>query len=643
MKNIFKYIAGALFVGLTMTACSPEEFSGADQNGLPTVDGVNVTWNIDDTQNQVDASVPVMNGVYPLWYIHWFNAKGEEQTFYSTLNNLSKQFVDAGTYDVTLRLGNKNGISQAGITKSITFTKSLVDWTPIYTKLCGKDWRIDYSEKGHLGCGESGTDGTGWWSAAPEDKKGTGVYDDRVTFSNTGVYTYSPGADGKTYVNKGTTIWGTNASEDFDVATALQTGTYSLSTDLYMPKDATAQVQANYITLGAKSLFPYISDDAQYNNPKFRIESLTAKKLVLVYDKPDKSIAWHYILTSAAEVKAFEGFDPTSKCNMWKDAKYTNSQYYANGGGWAANPDPIVIKETSKCNYNITLPDASDQQWQAQVFFHSDLATNSATNYDFSVCLTPSTDIKGATIKLVKADNDKTYYCADRVDLTAGQEYVFYKSDMPGLDIDKLDLLFDFGGSSAGTTVDINNVVFKEHSCDDGTVVPVDKPKMDWTYDSSKNLWKAIDDSKLAPKFWFADASWSQIGDPTYSQDGDVHTITMPDATAAQWQGQMHFDTDLKAAMADKYNFYCVLNSDQDHPGVTIKLTESDESNTKHDSNYFFAPQVKLTAGEDYIFKQTNVSLPKNDAHALSLFFDFGGNAAGTTVKISKIYFEKVQ
>ena len=57
-----------------------EEFSGADQNGLPTVDGVNVTWNIDDTQNQVDASVPVMNGVYPLWYIHWFNAKGEEQT-----------------------------------------------------------------------------------------------------------------------------------------------------------------------------------------------------------------------------------------------------------------------------------------------------------------------------------------------------------------------------------------------------------------------------------------------------------------------------------------------------------------------------------------------------------------------------------
>ena len=29
------------------------------------------------------------------------------------------------------------------------------------------------------------------------------------------------------------------------------------------------------------------------------------------------------------------------------------------------------------------------------------------------------------------------------------------------------------------------------------------------------------------------------------------------------------------------------------------------------------------------------------DAHALSLFFDFGGTAAGTVVKVSKIYFEE--
>lgn len=31
-----------------------------------------------------------------------------------------------------------------------------------------------------------------------------------------GRYSYNPGEDGKMYVNKGTTIWGTGAAEDFD-------------------------------------------------------------------------------------------------------------------------------------------------------------------------------------------------------------------------------------------------------------------------------------------------------------------------------------------------------------------------------------------------------------------------------------------
>jgi hypothetical protein len=37
------------------------------------------------------------------------------------------------------------------------------------------------------------------------------------------------------------------------------------------------------------------------------------------------------------------------------------------------------------------------------------------------------------------------------------------------------------------------------------------------------------------------------------------------------------------------------------------------------------------------------VSLPLNDAHALSLFFDFGGNPENSKVSISKIYLEKVK
>ena len=94
--------------------------------------------------------------------------------------------------------------------------------------------------------------------------------------------------------------------------------------------------------------------------------------------------------------------------------------------------------------------------------------------------------------------------------------------------------------------------------------------------------------------------------------------------------------------MNKRYNFYCVVESDNDIPGLTIKLTETDDPDgTKHDNNFFFADRHEVTADKAFIYKAENVSLPVGDAHALSLFFDFGGTPAGTVVKVSKIYFEE--
>jgi hypothetical protein len=50
-----------------------------------------------------------------------------------------------------------------------------------------------------------------------------------------------------------------------------------------------------------------------------------------------------------------------------------------------------------------------------------------------------------------------------------------------------------------------------------------------------------------------------------------------------------------------------------------------------------------VKAGEPFVYKMTGVKLPKNDAHALSLFFDFGGAPAGTNIEISDIIFEKAE
>ena len=805
MRNLLKYTLGAVFAGMAITSCSPDEFAGADPNGLPTVNGQDFQIAVDQETNQMVASYTPLAGTYPVWIL--------DGTSYSTLSEVGYKNDEAGTHTIELRLGNRNGISQAGVVKEYTFNETKIDYTADFRRITGKEWRLDNKEVAHLACGPAGTAGTEWWSAQPDEKKDFGMYDDRITFTadnrKGGSFTYNAGADGLTYVNKGTTKWG-SADADFDATIGNQTSTWSF--EVYDWTDADGNVsQQRYIQLASNTAFPYISDDAQYENPLFRIETLTASKMVLIYEPPSRSIAWRFIFTSKAEEKGFEGFDPNSDYNMWKGAQYNMFFYYA--PGWAQIADPGF--EANGNDYTVTLPEATTDQWQAQMAFKTtNISTSAAHNYDFSCILNPTIDIKGVTVKLVMDGDDNVYYFADRVDLKAGEDYIFWKSDMPGIDMERVNLFFDFGGNAAGTVINIRNIVLKDHANDDGTVLPKEDPEssvtwvdvkspdnlgrgfntagemqfwwadagwqqignpkfsfsdgvytitsvdatsaewqaqnsihnvslpieagqlydirakiessadlgrytfkicdegddnntlvyngslsleagdntvelvgvkcqkegkdsgfetaklfidlggcpagleirlsdiivqkhgtsggessddMSWDWTSDNNLWKPVYESGLKPVFWYA-PGWQQIGDPSFKQEGDTYIVTLPEATSDQWMAQMHFDSSISALQSDKYNFYCVLESDNDHPGVTVKLTQNGD-----DNNYFFDPRVPLTADEPYIFRQEGVTLPKGDAPALNLFFDFGGNAAGTTIRISKIYLEKAK
>ena len=641
--NLFR--AGLLYCGLAaaMTACSPDEFSGADPNGLPTVSDVDFSISVDQETNQMVATYNPQAGTYPIWIL--------DGASYSTLNEVGYKNSEAGTHTVELKLGNRNGISQAGVKKTYTFNETKIDYSADFRRITGKEWRIANKEVAHMACGPAGGDGTGWWSAQPDDKKAFGVYDDRITFTadtrKGGTYTYNAGEDGMTYVNKGVDKWGTKNDEaDVDIALGNQTSSWSF--EVYDWKDSEGNVTSQtYIQLAANTLFPYISSDSQYANPKFRIETLTAKKLVLVYDAPDGSIAWRFILTSEEGEKEFTGFDANSNFNLWKDITPTMEFWYA--PGWSQIADPGFKDDGN--DYTITLPEATTDQWQAQVKFHTDLTTNAATNYDFSAVLNSDKDLTGATVKLVLDGDDGVFYFTDRIDLKANEDYIFWKSDMPGIDMPKVMLVLDFGGCQAGTTVNVSNIVLKDHANDDGTVLPnvdpvtPDTPEMDWDVASPTNLWAAVEsgDAFISVTPWFADNGWSQIGDPTWKNENGEWTLTIPEGMGgSQWQGQFPINTTLTASQSKKYNFYCVVEADQDCPGVTIKLTETDEADgTKHDGNFFFADRHEVKADVPYIYKAEGVSLSQNDAHALSLFFDFGGSPIGTNIKISKIYFEE--
>ena len=640
MNKIFQLAVGTLFAGLALTACSPDSFDGADPNGKPTVSGTDFQMTVDQETNQMVATYTPAPGTYPIWILNG--------TQYSTLSEVGYNNPEQGTYTVELKLGNRNGISDAGLKKEFTFNETKIDYSADFRRICDKEWRIANKELAHMGCGPAGTAATEWWAAQANDKKDFGVYDDRITFTaenrKGGTYTYNAGEDGMTYVNKGTK-WANKAPEDVDVALGNQTASWSF--EVYDWEDADGNVtKQTYIQLGAKTLFPYISSDAQYENPKFRIETLTATKMVLVYDSPDRDIAWRFILTSAADERLVEeqGFDANSDFNLWKGVTPNISFYFA--PGWS--PDRTAEMQASLVagnnDYTVTVPDACFDRWQAQMHLHTDLNINAATSYDFSVIFSADKDIDGVTVKLTDETDADAIIDVDNVSLKAGQDYVFWKSNIPGKDLSKVKLVFDFGHATEATTININNVVLKDHANNDGTKIPEeggggDTPKMDWDYESGANLWKAVDDGSLFDAFgyYFADNGWGAISYNEATHSGDTYEITLPEGLGGtQWQGQFHIDTKLTASASKAYNFYMVMEADADCPNVTIKLTDSG------DSNYFCEGRHNLKGDVPFIFKLEGATLKEGaDATAIRLFFDFGGSPAGTHVKISKIYFEE--
>jgi hypothetical protein len=643
-KGLVKLLPFYLFTLLPLfTACSPDEFSGADPNGLPTMEGVDFQITVDQETNQMVATCTPAAGTYPIWIL--------DGTTYSSLYEVGYKNDEAGTHTVELRLGNRNGISQAGVKKEYTFNETKIDYSSDFRRITGKEWRIDNKEQGHMGCGEAGTDGSGWWAAGPDDKKAFGVYDDRITFTadtrKGGSYTYNAGADGMTYVNK-ETKWANGAAEDVDVALGNQTATWNFEERDWTDNQGNTTRQ-RYIRLSANTLFPYMSSDAQYEDPLFRVEQLTANKIVLVYDKPDRSIAWRYILTSKEGEKEWEGFDPNSQFNMWKGITPTMTFYYNPDPGWGNEQTDAfaALFKGGDNDYSVTIPQECFSEWQAQVHFHTNLVTSAAVNYDFSCILSTDRDIEGVVIKLTNETDADAIIDEHQVNLKAGEDYIFWVSDVPGKDLDPVKLVFDFGHATGETNISISNIVLKNHADDDGTVPPngddnpdnPDAPVMDWDYNSGANLWKAVDDGTLFDAFgyWFADNGWSQIPNSECVHSGDTYEITLPEGMGgSQWQGQFHIDTKLTASASKAYNFYFVMEADQDCPGVTIKLTDSG------DTNFFCEGRHDIKADEPFIFKLTGATLKDGvDATAIRLFFDFGGSPAGTNVKISKIYFEE--
>lgn len=618
MKNI-KYFLGTLLLAGSMVACSPEDFPGMNEAGIPSSSeyASAVAVNVDQSTNTVSFNLNNAAGVYPVWVI-----KEGDKEYRSSTNGYSRQFLVAGTYSYKCYIANRDGVSTSCVEGTFTLNESRIDISKEKGFLTAKPWRISNTKPGHLGCGPNLGDPLSWWSANPNDKADWGVYDCVITFNENGTYTLDPGESGVIYVNKDATVNGWSSyysgdGNDYNVPTnGEQTSKWSIEidgTDLW-------------INLGENPYFPYIANDDIWKTPRYFIKKISAKEMNLVID--NGGIAWNYILTNEEEVSK----DPKDilTSSPWRIA---NEEKGHLGCGenldnplnwWSAGPN----EKADFGVYDCVITFGADGTYTMNsgetdmIYVNKDVTVNGWSSFY------PG-DGNDYNVKGVGTQTSTWTLKDDVINLGANPYFPYIANDdvwnNPEYHITEI------------TDEKINLVIFNGGIAWNYILVKAKPQALD--YNDPNNMWKGVDEGSrfvsITP--WFSPSDWSGGLNPDYNVANGVYTVTMPEGMGGdQWQGQFPINTDLTASMDATYNFSCTIEATDDCPGVTIKLTESDDAE-KHDNNFFFADRHNVPGGEPYIYTVKNVKLPLNDAHALSLFFDFGGTPVGTTVKISNI------
>ena len=508
----------------------------------------------------------------------------------------------------------------------------------------GKVWVLDSEAKGHLGCGESLENPAGWWSAGANEKAGTGLYDDEITFFPDGKYVYSSGADGKMYINWGVTAIGPNpgAEPDIDIEWPLTESTYVFDGET--------------ITLAAETPMVYVPSDHVWQNPVFHVAELTETTLRVVADNP--GCYWQMIF-KARDVKApagptINGTELPAEFSVAQNevltlGNLTTADFWVDPDFFEVSGEGLKFKAVDG-DYHFSYD--KNSKWIKVV----PMSGGSKATYDNGKALWIIGDGGGKpTVDQLIGWNtgdaplpcarisENTYQITLAMKAEGGSVKVFGQSDW-GVEWtkDKYGSVTDNGffhipnddgnihtvdGATPGyytfTFVDNDGIL-------DMTVEKVKQTIFD-PADATWNKWLSM---KVEEMMYYYAPGWAQIDNPTMEEDGNSYTVTLPVATTDRWQAQVAFRTDMSSSADKTYDFSCKLLSNQDHPSITIKLVQ-----TGDDGNFYFEDMHKVTADEEYVYKVAG--MPGKDMEKISLFFDFGGNAEGTTVKISDILFQE--
>lgn len=588
-------------LAFSVASCQPDDFDKPNQANLALAsmyeDAVNV--NVTDSNYVFFSFDPAFaKGIMPVWnfngsYVQAFKAQ--------------KFYAKAGDYSVELKIANANGLSDGSIVKNFHINRTVM------TGFAG----FKYDSEFNMWKGVK-NDITYWY--AP----GWSQIDDPKTIEKDGSYTVSLGA-------ATTDQWMAQMAFHNDLSTTADKH-YDFSVILTSSNDHPG-VTVKLCQEDNDNLYFFEERiPLKANTPlcfwKSDMEGIDLTKVKLVMDFGGNPAATDIDISNIVlkdhanddgtvipvieeEVDNTVWVDPNSPENIWSKATFDYFFHYA--PGWNKIDDPVVTANNG--SYTLALNAATTDQWMCQFAMKTtNVSTSADKKYDFKATIVSNNDIKGVTVKLVMDGDDNVFFFADRVDIKANQEYVFKRTEMDGIDMERVNLFFDFGGNPAETEVTISDIILQEHK------------SISWDASADNNMWKSM---TYSPFFHYA-PGWNKIDDPALTENGNSYSLVLNAATFEQWQAQFAFKTNLSTSASKKYDFHAVISSNQDIKGVTVKLVMDGDDNT-----FYFADRVDVKAYEDLVF--TKVAMDGIDMEKVNLFFDFGGNPAETEVTISDI------
>ena len=651
MKRFFNYIAVALAMTLLAAGCTPEILA-PDQGKLPEASALEVVITPDQTTNFVTFSVTNAQGIVPMWIFGADKIDGKENKKFSyTGNDLVLRIREAGTHQVEVKAYNANGISVGS--KIVEYTlentyRDPFDPSP-YMKKLAKEWMWNYEVAGHIGCGPDTSDPTSWWSAGPNEKADWGLYDDYMTFSEDGKYSFNPGEDGKVYVNAGFTALGTSPDgNDFLVDIPAYETTYTVENSWN-----DAGIEEIWLALPATKNLSYIPNQTIYDNPRFLITALTSKEVKFAAANApngDGTISWQYNFVPAVKAATPEellaGTAATGKAWVMDSAVqgHVGCGWDAENaaGWWAAGPN-------EKADFGM---------YDDVVTFFPDGKYVYETGADGKMYINKEVTKVGPggaseDIDVDYAGIEATYeFDGEKIVLPAGTPMVYVSSDAiwenPEFIVTELTettlKVVTFANTVGNPDGIAWQMIFRAR---DVQAAPEPEQPSAAPFDpaADENLWK---NAAINVTYWFADSSWGQIADPEATLENNEYTFVVPEGVGgSEWQGQVVFrNTGIVCSPDKSYDFRVLLTATADGT-ATIKPcyehpTEKDGNGNPADVNeLFYDNTIALLADEELEYVKSG--LAGTDIPDLKLVFDFGRFPAGTTITVKGIVLREAQ